>query len=115
MQCDHWHSVEQNMRALADVIECIRTIERRGTSEMVDAAFSGFAQLPAAPTLNPLRFWWVVLGVASQYAHADDVTNAYRQLAKQYHPDRNPGDDDAKAKYAEVDDAYTKFRKERGL
>jgi hypothetical protein len=114
MQCDHWNTVEQNMRALADVIECIRTIERRGTSEMVDAAFSGFAQLPAAPTAPVQRRWSEVLGVAS-FDSAEEVTASYRRLAKQYHPDRNPGDEEAKAKYAEVDQAYEAFKKERAL
>lgn len=34
------------------------------------------------------------------------VQSAYRALAKKYHPDRNVGDEDAKAKYAAVDLAY---------
>ena len=35
-----------------------------------------------------------------------EITKAYRVLAKQYHPDRNIGDDEAKVRYAEVDEAY---------
>ena len=35
-----------------------------------------------------------------------EITKAYRQLAKQYHPDRNIGDEVAKVRYAEVDEAY---------
>jgi curved DNA-binding protein len=46
-----------------------------------------------------------VLGV-SRSASADDITKAYRKLARQYHPDRNPGDKQAEAKFKEVSAAY---------
>jgi curved DNA-binding protein CbpA len=39
-------------------------------------------------------------------ATTEQVTKAYRILSKKYHADRNPGDESAKAKYAEVDAAY---------
>jgi molecular chaperone DnaJ len=51
------------------------------------------------------RDYYEVLGVA-RTATEVEVTKAYRQLAKQYHPDRNVGDEEAKARYAEVDEAY---------
>lgn len=46
-----------------------------------------------------------VLGVPHD-ATEDQIQKAYRKLAKQYHPDRNPGDDDAVVKYREVQEAY---------
>jgi molecular chaperone DnaJ len=51
------------------------------------------------------RCYYEVLGV-SRTSTEVEITKAYRQLAKQYHPDRNIGDEEAKVKYAEVDEAY---------
>lgn len=46
-----------------------------------------------------------VLGV-SRDATADAIRKAYRRLAKQHHPDLNPGDKSAEAKFKEVQGAY---------
>jgi DnaJ-class molecular chaperone len=45
------------------------------------------------------------LGV-SRTASEDDLKKAYRKLARQYHPDRNPGDKEAEAKFKEIQSAY---------
>ena len=45
------------------------------------------------------------LGIAKN-ASADEIKKAYRKLARQYHPDRNPGDAAAEAKFKEVQTAY---------
>lgn len=46
-----------------------------------------------------------ILGI-SRNASMEDIKKAYRQLALQYHPDRNPGDEDASARFKEVQQAY---------
>jgi molecular chaperone DnaJ len=45
------------------------------------------------------------LGV-SKSASADEIKKAYRKLARQHHPDNNPGDDASEAKFKEVQTAY---------
>src|SRR5437763_14365708 len=48
---------------------------------------------------------YATLGV-SRNASEDDITKAYRKLARQFHPDRNPGDKQAESKFKEVQKAY---------
>ena len=51
------------------------------------------------------RDYYEVLGV-EKGASTDDIKKAYRKLAMKYHPDRNPGDKEAEAKFKEAAEAY---------
>ncbi len=52
-----------------------------------------------------MRDPYTVLGV-SRSASEKDIKSAYRKLAKKYHPDQNPDDPSAHAKFAEATNAY---------
>ena len=49
--------------------------------------------------------YYELLGV-DRGASADDLKRAYRKLARQYHPDTNPDDQEAEAKFKEISEAY---------
>lgn len=49
--------------------------------------------------------FYQILGVDKK-ASADDLKKSYRKLAMQYHPDKNPGNKEAEAKFKEISEAY---------
>ena len=51
------------------------------------------------------RDYYEVLGI-SKGAADTEIKKAYRTLAKKYHPDMNPGDKEAEAKFKEINEAY---------
>lgn len=51
------------------------------------------------------RDYYEVLGVDKNASDAD-IKKAFRKLARKYHPDVNPGDKDAEAKFKEINEAY---------
>jgi molecular chaperone DnaJ len=55
--------------------------------------------------MSDKRDFYEVLGVAKNAQEAD-IKKAYRKMAMQYHPDRNPGDKAAEQKFKDVQEAY---------
>ena len=51
------------------------------------------------------RDYYEVLGV-TKTATEDEIKKAYRKLAMKYHPDHNPGDKEAEARFKEINEAY---------
>ena len=51
------------------------------------------------------RDYYEVLGLGTS-ASADEIKSAYRRLARQHHPDVNPGDSAAEARFKEINEAY---------
>src|SRR5512145_612075 len=54
--------------------------------------------------MDPRKNYYEALGV-SEDASEDDVRKAFRRLAKKYHPDVNPGNKSAEAKFKEINEA----------
>lgn len=59
--------------------------------------------------MSAKRDYYEVLGV-SRTASEDEIKRAYRRLAKEYHPDRNPDNPESEAKFKEVQHAHDVLR-----
>lgn len=84
--CDDWDRIEHNLWAIAKTIEALRGIERWGSGEMLERAFTGFTSLPAP---EEKKHWREILGFMGQPLPTRVVLKDRRdELAHQHHPDR---------------------------
>jgi len=63
-------------------------------------------------TMASKRDYYEVLGVV-RTASGDEIAQAYRKLALQYHPDRNPGDGEAVERFKEAAEAFEVLHDQR--
>lgn len=86
--CDKWTTVKDNVRAIGLTVQALRSLERWGAKEMVNAAFRGFKALPETAIVTPYtkRPWHEVLEVAPT-ASPEVIKASYRQKMLKAHPD----------------------------
>ncbi len=74
---------------------------------------SSYGNVPPPPTpAEERRKYLGVLGLQDDASDAE-ITRAYRNLAKQYHPDKNPGDAEAERRFKEISEANTALTKDK--
>lgn len=106
--CDEWDRIEHNVWAIAKTIEALRGVERWGSGDMLERAFTGFMALPQP---SQKKHWREVLGfMAGANATVERIKEKRNDLAHHHHPDRggNP------ARMAEVNLAFVEAMKELG-
>jgi curved DNA-binding protein len=62
-------------------------------------------KMSGTKNMENIRNYYELLGV-ERNSSPEDVKKAFRQLARQYHPDMNPGDKEAEEKFKEFNEAY---------
>jgi hypothetical protein len=90
---DRYNKPEENLQAIALIIDAERTKLRHGGLNIVRASFRGYASLP--PPIDSKgqlpKPWWDVLGVKERATLAE-ARVAYLRLVKEHHPDTGGGD-----------------------
>ena len=97
MAIDFYDRVADNLAAVAATLNAMRAIKRHGGAEILDRAFAGFRALPAPEQ------WWQVLGLLTDHPTEEQIQAAWRELAKNHHPDRG-GDETRMARINEARD-----------
>jgi len=100
--CDRWDRVKDNVRAIGLTIAALRGLERWGTGDMMESAFTGFEALPAP---DAPKSWRAVLGNCTSIAEAKKARN---HLAKEHHADTGASG----AMMADVNAAFDQAKQE---
>ena len=105
--CDRWDKIGDNIYAIAKTIEALRGIERWGSGDMVQAAFTGFEALPPPAGERPWREVFAEFGFP-RIDRVEGLEVAYRKASMSAHPDQG-GDHD---KMADLNRARDTARRE---
>ena len=108
---DRYYKVEENLQAIAKIVEAERAKMRHGGLNIVRSSFRGYASLPPPTGVNgQLAKPWrqVLFGNADIAPSVEQVETRYRELVKEAHPDRG-GD---AASFNSIVDAVRQAREE---
>lgn len=108
---DRYTKPEENLQAIAKVIEAERVRLRHGGLNIVRASFRGYAHLPPPKAADGKlgKPWWQELEFADQPTLAAAEAR-YRELVKKHHPDKG-GD---AGRFNAITDAVAQARREMG-
>lgn len=98
--CDRWDKAEDNIWAIAKTIGAMRGIERWGSGDMTDTAFSGFQALPPPSSANRAP-WRSMLGAST----LEEAEANYRRKAREAHPDNGGSHEAMAALNSAIEDA----------
>lgn len=82
LPCDTYLRPWENCRAIGKAVEGFRAMERNGTGQIVDQAFTGFVALP--PPSGGEKHWREVLGFADgRGITIDEITSKWKSLCRE--------------------------------
>lgn len=102
---DAYVTVADNAWGILMALTYLRGLERHGGAEMMERSFEGFAALPAPDQVDCFK----TLGVGPA-ATADEINEAFRNLARKAHPDTG-GSHDLMAKLSAARDLALRSRR----
>lgn len=106
--CDEWDKIEHNIWATTKTIEALRGIERWGSGDMLERAFTGFTKLPSPATKKHWREIFGFMGIQDKISQ--EMVKARRDgLALIHHPDRIGG---STFRMAEINRAFDEAMEE---
>jgi len=105
--CDRWLTVRENLHAIGLTVNALRGLDRWGSTDIVNRAFTGFQALPAA---SVPEHWSAVLNLGAAPYTLQEAEAAYRDEARSAHPDRG-GSHEAMTR---LNDAIRRAREELG-